>query len=446
MKVKLKIFILVTSWIWLIVVGCFPQTDPVIPTPQVTPERTKGNLQDAFTDNPEPASLTPTKNPTESPTQVPTVLSTTSIILPTPDLDLEEEVENDVVSITLTATPTPTQEIDLSGNIYFRSSVGISHFSLETEEITDLITVGSEWDDLGLDISPDRQQLAYWLHKGNYSELWITELAQWSPELVFTISGVEHEWLGLWWVSDQYLLFEPGYFDQRNNFFIPAKSYLINILQQSVEIETGSLIFGCSLSVSRQSNQIATWCPAIEEWTDPQLYFTTPPSYYVVLEKNGEYWLSKLAPTKTFQEYRELPEDIWSWSYQGEHVAFSTYDEVAKARTLYYIDVQDQSLTTIKDDSRSYHSLDWSPDQQYISYVGDCSGRGCNKVFDIESQRVVWTSVGLPGAENGTYLNWSHDSKYIIVQSEGITIIDIKTGERICDFEDLSGSVIVWTP
>jgi WD40 repeat protein len=103
-------------------------------------------------------------------------------------------------------------------------------------------------------------------------------------------------------------------------------------------------------------------------------------------------------------------------------------------------------LITVEDDSSYYFALDWSPDQKYISFNGSCSGKGCNKIYDIESQQVVWTSVGLPGAENGTYLNWAHDSKYIIVQSEGITIIDIKTGERIRNFEDLSGGVIVWTP
>ncbi len=434
MKVKFTILIMVTNWMLLVAVGCFSQTNVDIP------DLTAGDRQDVLNDNTESVSLAPTENRTESSTQIPTVLSTSSIVTPTPDLNLEIGVENDVVSVT------PTQAIALRGNIFFRSSIGISRFSLETEEVVNLLMVEPDWDDLGFALSPDRQHLAYWLHKEDRSELWITELTQWSPELVFTISGIEHEWIGLWWMNDQYLLFEPGHFDQSTNFFIPVKSYLINILQQSVELETGSLIFGCSLSVSPQSNQTAIWCPAIAEWTDPQSYFTSLPSYYVVIESNGEYWLSELTPTEVLVEFRGSPEDIWSWSYQEDLVAFSAYDEVTKTRTLYYINVQSQSLFTIGDDSRWYHSLDWSPDQQYISYVGKCSGRGCNKVFDIGLQRVVWTSVGLPSAENSTYLNWSPDSKYIVVQSEGITIIDIKTGKKIRNFKDIRGGVIAWTP
>lgn len=434
MKVKFTIFILVTNWILLITAGCFSQTDAD------TPELTEGGRQDVFIDSSKLVSLTPSEGQTENSTQIPTVLSTASVVIPTPDLNLEDRVKNDLVSIT------PIPEIALNGNIYFRSTAGISRFSLETEEIENLLMVDPAWGDLGVALSPDRQQLAYWLHRGDRSELWITELVQWAPELIYTISSIEHEWTALWWLNDQYLLFEPGYFDQRTNFFIPAKSYLINIFQQSVEIETNSLIFGCSLAVSPHSNQIATWCPAIEEWVDAQSYFSTSPSYYVVLESNGEYWLSDLAPTEVFIEFRGLPEDIWSWPHQGDYVAFSTYDEVAKTRTLYYIDIQSQSLIPIEDDSRSYYSLDWSPDSQYISFVGYCFERSCNKVFDIESQQVVWTSVGLPGAENGTYLNWSYDSNYIAVQSEGITIIDIETGERIRILKDLNAGVIVWAP
>ena len=74
------------------------------------------------------------------------------------------------------------------------------------------------------------------------------------------------------------------------------------------------------------------------------------------------------------------------------------------------------------------------------------STNSCICRLGIESQQVVWTSVGLPGAENGTYLNWSYDSNYIAVQSEGITIIDIETGERIRILKDLNAGVIVWAP
>jgi hypothetical protein len=86
----------------------------------------------------------------------------------------------------------------------------------------------------------------------------VTKLTEWSPELVFTVSGIEHEWNGLWWLNDQYLVFEPGYWNQGVHFFIPVRSYLINVPQQKVELETGSLIFGCSLALSPQSEQIAT--------------------------------------------------------------------------------------------------------------------------------------------------------------------------------------------
>lgn len=427
MNMKFNFYILATVCLLLVVVGCSTQPESVSRTPQVIPELAKDY----------PTILTPAKNPT----QVSTVDATPADMLTPPNNVLGDDTENDGM-----ATATPSEVMTPDGNIYLRTPTGMSRFSLATEEIEILVSTEPDWDSLGLTLSPDRQQLAYWLHMEEHSELWITELNQWSPELVFAVSGIEHEWIGLWWLNEHYLLLEPGYIDQRYNFFIPVKAYLINIPRQRIEVETDSLIFGCSLAVSPQSNHLATWCPAIEDWADPQSYFTTPPSFYVVLEAEGEYWLSDLAPAEMFIEFRSLPEDIWSWSYQGTYAVFSTYDEVAKESTLYYIDAQGQSLIAVEDDSRSYHSLDWSPDQKYLSFAGHCSIKGCNKVFDIGQQQVVWTSEGLPGAENGTYLNWSYDSNYIIVQSEGLTIIDISTGERIRNLNDLEGNVIVWAP
>lgn len=427
MNMKFTFYILATVCLLLVVVGCSTQPESVLSTPQVIPE-----LAEDY-----PTILTPAKNPT----QVSTVDATPADMLTSPNNVLGDDTENDGM-----ATATPSEVMTPDGNIYLRTSTGMSRFSLATEEIEILVSTEPDWDSLGLTLSPDRQQLAYWLHAAEHSELWISELDQWSPELVFAVSGIEHEWIGLWWLNERYLLLEPGYIDQRYNFFIPIKAYLINIPRQSIEVETRSLIFGCSLAASPQSALIATWCPAIEDWADPQSYFTTLPSFYVVLEADGEYWLSDLAPEEMFIEFRSLPEDIWSWSYQGTYAAFSTYDEVAKESTLYYIDAQGQSLIAVEDDSQSYQSLDWSPDQKYLSFAGHCSIKGCNKVFDIRQQQVVWTSEGLPGAENGTYLNWSYDSNYIIVQSAGLTIIDIRTGERLRSFQDIEGSVIVWAP
>ncbi len=438
MKVKFTTFILVTSWILLSTAGCFSQADLATSIPQITSDLVEEDRQVVLDDSPEPSTLVSTINPTTSTTHIPTIRATPSTIPSTHDDALETEIENDVVSI----TPTSTQVITPMGNIYLRTSAGISRFSLATEEIENLVSIEPDWDSLGFALSPDRQQLAYWLHEEGRSELWITNLEQWLPKRVFTVSDIEHETIDLWWLSENYLLLEPGYFDQRYSFFIPVRSYLINALQQSVAIETGSLIFGCSLAVSPQSNRIATWCPAIEGWTDAEKYFIHPPSYYAVFEGNGEYWLSELAPAEVFIEFSGLPEDIWSWSYQGEYVTFSTYDEVAKARTLYYIEAQGQSLITVEDDSSYYYALDWSPNQKFISFHGKCSVKGCDKIYDILSRQVIWTSAGF----SGTFLYWSYDSRYIVVLSEGITIIDIKTGESIRNFRDLSGGVIVWTP
>ena len=419
------------------VTGCSPPTDSVASSPQVTAELIEEDGQEVVVTTSESMVPMPTDQPTAIPTQMPTIEASPSATIPIPDNELEAEVESDLVSIT------PTPVIAPDGHLYLSTLTGISRFSLLTEEIEDLVTKEPDWD-ISFDLSPDRQQLAYWLHGEERSELWVTKLTEWSPELIFTVSGIDHEWNSLWWINDQYLLFEPGYWDQRNHFFIPVRSYLINVPEQSVEIETGSLIFGCSLALSPQSEQIATWCPAIEGWSDPQEYFLHPPLYYVVLEGNGEYWLSEPAPTEPFVEFRGLPEQLWRWSYQGEYAAFSTYDAVARVSTLYYIDAQGQSLIAVEDDP--YHAWDWSPDQRYISFVGRCPPRSCNKVFDRESQQVVWTSRGLPGVTNAISLGWSYDSKYIVVSADGTMIIDIETGERIRHFKDLKWAVIAWSP
>jgi hypothetical protein len=437
MKIKFTIIILVTSWTLISLTACSPQTNSVTASPQATSELVDEDEQNTALDNSEPIGPSPTDTSTS--TQTPTVDPSSPAMLSTPENGLEVEVENEMLSI----TPTPTQTLALNGYLYLRTPTGIARFSLLTEEIEDLVTKEPDWD-MSFAFSPDRQQLAYWLHGEERSELWVTKLTEWSPELVFTVSGIEHEWNGLWWLNDQYLVFEPGYWNQGVHFFIPVRSYLINVPQQKVELETGSLIFGCSLALSPQSEQIATWCPAIEGWSDPQEYFLHPPSYYVVLEGNGEYWLSEPSPTDVLVEYRERPEQLWSWSYTGKYVAFSTYDAVARVRTLYYLDAQGQSLIAVEDDP--YHAWDWSPDQRYISFVGRCPPGSCNKVFDRESQQVAWTSRDLPGVTNATSLNWSYDSNYIAVWSEGITIIDVETGERVRNFKDLSGAVIVWSP
>lgn len=433
MNFKLNFYILVTVCLCLCGFGCSTGPESGAHAPQ--------NLSSSSEDNPTATALVPYGNPTSNPIQVPTIEASPSAMLPSPNDALEGDVESNVM-----LTITPPDITTLEGNIYLRTSTGISRFSLATEEIEDLISIEPVWDNLGFTLSPDRQKLAYWLHTEQRSELWITELEKWSPDLVFTISGIEHEWISVWWLNESHLLLEPGNFDQRYNFFVPVNSYLINIFQQKIEVEADSLIFGCSLAVSPQSNLLATWCPAIEDWADPQSYFSTPPSYYIVLESDGEYWLSNLAPPNTFIEFRGLPEDIWSWSYQETYAAFSAYDEVAKESALNILDAQGESLNTIEDDSRYYSSLDWSPNQKYLSFLGSCSAMACNKVFDIGLQEVVWTSEGLPDAENGTYLNWSFDSNYVIVQSEGLTVIDISRGKRIRNFKDLEGGVIIWAP
>jgi hypothetical protein len=451
MEVKLKILILVTGWMLLNVTGCSPQTGSVTPILQVTSEIVEGEGQDAVMDNHEPMAPSPTDLPTLSPTQTPPVGASPPAMQSTLENELEAEVENELLSI----TSMPTEVIALNGYLYFRTSAGIARFSLQTEEIEDLM-IKSDKDRLVFDLSPDRQQLAYGLYTEGRFELWVTKLTQWSPELIFTVSGTEQGlapdtapewWGGLWWVDNQYLVFVPGYEgydDWGVSLFIPVRSYLVNVPRQNVEIETGSLTFGCSLAVSPQSNQVATWCPAIEGWSDPRVYFRHQPAYYVVLEGNGEYWRSGSAPTDILVEFRGLPEQLWSWSPKGEYAAFSIYDEVARVRTLYYIDRQGQSLIAVEENPS--HGWDWSPDQRYISFVGSCPPRSCNKVFDRESQQIVWTSRGLPGVPNATYLNWSYDSNYIVVLSEGITIIDVVTGERIRNFKDLSGGIIVWSP
>jgi hypothetical protein len=268
MKIKFAIFILVTNWLLISLAGCYLNTDSVTAIPQATSELVEEDKQDAATNNSEPTGSSPTDTPTSSPTRRPVVDLSTPVVLPTSERELETEVEIEMLSI----TPTPTQTLALDGYLYMHTPTGIARFSLVTKEIEDLLMIEPDKDRLVFDLSPDRQQLAYWLHTEDRSELWVTKLIEWSPELVFTVSGIEHEWNGLWWLNDQYLLFEPGYEDRGIGHFIPVRSYLINVPQQSVIIETGSLIFGCSLALSPQSEQIATWCPAIEGWSDSQEY------------------------------------------------------------------------------------------------------------------------------------------------------------------------------
>lgn len=355
-------------------------------------------------------------------------------------------------TVTRTSTPTPestpTMELETHGGALFINSFdeGLLRVNLETGEVESLVPKEEDWLVWGFAVSPDRETMAYWIHTQQKSELWLSNLIEWSPKLILSFSDLEHDTFILWWISNDYLLLEPSITDQRYNDFLPVRAYIINVHQKQVEIEDTGFAFGCLLAPSTETGELATWCPAKGNWTDIQSYYTAPASYYVIIEEAGFLWTTTKAPTEVLVQLR-TPDDRWEWSHDRNLVAFPLYDAENSRDKLYFFE-RSTGLSFIVDQQevRHYSALDWSPDDQYIAYFGTCATYACNLVTDVVSKETAWTSQMIPGLQNGTYLAWSYDSQYVALEFEGITIVNVHTNDIVQRLDIPSASVLAWLP
>lgn len=244
---------------------------------------------------PHPTASPPTVTPTPSPTvtAVPTVMATPT----TP---------------AATATPYP-----LRGDLFiFRSPSPydpsyIYRYSLDSGEGDYVLQQEEEWQRLIVWFSPRGTLAAYWVDTDHNSELWLTPLNPWAPELVLTLPETGYELITLdWLVDDQYLLLQlyPDFDGE------VGSSYLISTESKQVESKAG-WHGNCSiLAFSPQTNHLATWCPMGNE--------QDPSSTYVVLEESGELWFSEQSPEEVLTETL-LTYEPWLWSLDRRYVVFN---------------------------------------------------------------------------------------------------------------------------
>lgn len=435
---NLQIRILLIQVILLGLIGCNP--------PLVTDGNT--DINSSETVRATPSAFVEDINsslPTPPLPMVPAISTTEPIVSISPPASIQA-----TFSSTPTLEVTPTAKVaTLTGNLWINSfDDGLVSVSVEMGEIKEVVPKAQDWLLERFAVSPDNQRVAYWIHTAEKSELWLSDLLNWNPELILTVPDLEHNAGNLWWVSNDYLLLEPA--EYTHPFYLPVHAYIINLNSKQVEVESRSFGFGCLLARSPQTSDIVTWCPANEDWQDAESFWRVTPRYYVVIEEGGFLWTTEDPPQEILAELN-TNQDNWGWSSDRNKVAFPLYDNVEKRDFLYIIQNDMISPVRLRDSASWYsyfrNSGPWSPNNRYLAYIGDCSGQECYRIMDVESQEVVWTSQMIPGAEHLRSVTWSEDSEYIaLLTDEGLFIVHLETNEVVQQLAVPSGYVLAWLP
>lgn len=429
MNLRIKLLLIHIFLLW--VVGCGPSL--------VTEENTDDRSSEIVLATPA-ASVEDgdTSLSTSLPHLLPTVLTTATVISISPTVTAQA-ISTDVPVTTDTVVPGGTLWID-------SFDAGLLSVSVETGEIKQVVPKTSAWLLTRFAVSPDKQRMAYWIHTTEKSELWVSDLVDWMPELIFTVPDLDPNAGTLWWISNDYLSLEPGSYTPP--FYLPLHAYIINMNSKQVEMESRSFNFGCLLARSPQTDEIATWCPARENWNDAESFWRADPSYYVVIEEEGFLWTTEDPPQEKLAELK-TNQDNWGWSSDRQKVAFPLYDELDQRVLLHVVERRLTSSVRLKDPASWYSyfrdTAPWSPNTRYLAYIGDCSGQECYRIMDVESQEVVWTSQNVPEAQHLRGLVWSDDSEYVsLLTDKEVFIIYLHNNEVVKQLPAPSGYVLTW--
>ena len=433
-SLALKVKVLIRSrfflFVFLSLVGCGSSVAEESKTPQVA--------------SPVPSAVVSTS------TSFATILTTSETdnpIFPTPTLPDVETIKP-VPTTSQTLEPTlGTKEPD--GTLFLVSFAGdLLRVSIETDEIEPVLSKEEGWLLSQFAVSPDTQRIAYWIAMEEKSELWISELKNWSPEIVLTVSNLEYNAANLWWINNNYLLLEVGNYN--HPVYLPTHAYIIDMSEKKIAIEDESLALGCLLARSPRTNMLATWCPAKTNWTNPESYYSTLPSYYAVIEEDNSFWITTGTPEEPIAEIL-TPQNNWIWSPDRSLVAFPIYESDLQRDVFYFVTKDATVLNPLKDPTTGnlYFNdwLPWSPNNQYLAYKGECSVAECYHVVDRESGQVVWTSERISEAHHARSLLWSYDGQYIVLLAdEGSFIVKVSTWSLTKQLELPPGRILVWAP
>jgi len=339
----------------------------------------------------------------------------------------------------------PESEIiqdSINGNLFIADPTGVIRLSLPDETQERLLEPYNNWIDWKSRFSESGQFLAYWIRKETTSELWITPLNNWSPDLIISFDTGKYDVVRLEWLAnDKYILLrlgnvvEDSMIGQREDI---TDAYLINLENKRVDSPSNWSGDCTILAISPKSKQIATWC--FEKQSNRKT------NRYVVVEDRGEVWFTENPPTEVLKEIAFAGDNRWAWSLDRQFVAFTIFDEDEGVEHLFYRHSNDDFSTTLTDNSSELFSfLVWSPDNQFITYSGDCpDGYFCQVIMKIDNQNVVWNSQ-MSGLDNVRNLSWSPDSQHVAVSIPNeVVIVNIMTNEPVFRFQDLSAIQMVW--
>ncbi len=369
--------------------------------------------------------------------------------------DSSNQAEQATVSVLASTQPNvptvipsqqPEDEIiqdSIDGNLFIVDPTGVIRLSLPDGAQERILQSHNDWIDWKSRFSESGQFLAYWIRTETTSELWITPLNNWSPELIISFDTGKYDVVRLEWLAnDKYILLrlgnvvEDSMIGQREDI---TNTYLINLENKRVD-SPGNWSGDCTiLAISPRSKQIATWC--FEKQSDRK---TT--NHYIVVEDDGEVWFTENPPTEVLKEIAFAGDNRWAWSLDRQFVAFTVFDEGEGVEHLFYRHSNDDFAIPLTDNSSELFSfLVWSPNNQFIAYYGDCpDGHFCQVIMRIGDQNAVWNSQ-MSGLDKVRNLSWSPDSQHVAISVFGeVVIVNIMTHESVLRFQDLSAIQMVW--
>ncbi|HRQ42669.1 MAG TPA: hypothetical protein PLD25_32550 [Chloroflexota bacterium] len=370
--------------------------------------------------------------------------ATPSPLLPHPTI----EISTSTPTVSRTATVVPTMVASVTpypvhGDLFIFGAYSpfepryIYSLSLETSQIRYILKQEDDWQNLNAWFSPTGALATYWVETADHSELWLTPLEFWSPELVLTVPETGYNTYYVEWLAvDKYLFFQT--YREILGAREPVNSYLINTVSKQIVSPPGWKGNCNIVAFSPRTNQIATWC-LIENEQDTSVT-------YAVVEENDELWFSNDRPEQIVKERGTIGE-FWSWSHDRQYFVFSDY---AEPRDLLNMTNARTETTIHLDDGHSdhYDVVSLSPNNRYLAYFGNCAnGEYCQLIIEIETEEVIWTSQEVTPPNRGTPLAlvWSPDSRYFALWvSPEVLVIEVETGEIVMRFDDLDWVRGVW--
>ena len=341
---------------------------------------------------------------------------------------------------TATSTPTPLEGV-LFGidSDRWGQDDEIWRLDLSTSEKSYLLRGDEDWVSWSARFSPNNKYVVYWVQTETVSEVWISSLMPWKPELLLTLPETHYAGITITWLAvDKYLLLEM--FEDIGSFQVRSRVYLVNTLDHQIRYNSAGFVVSshsrraaetCGLlAISPVTNLLSVWCSVGEAQAEQ----------YLVIELNGESSVSQEQPQRVIKE-EFYGYDLLIWSADGAYVAYAT-GEVRDY--LYYSPSNRYEPTRLLDQRTNFYSeIVFAPDNNHIAYTGKCIHYRCAIIMDISLGQIIWTGYELPDSQPLS-LFWSPDSRYLGASfSEGSFIVDVHTQEIVMELPE-TGYSVVW--